>query len=289
MHDLPPFPPEPPNPQSPSPTHDHRRNGKVAKLPKATRDHINQMLEDGLTYTQIIDHLGPHGRGLTLDNLSQWKKGGYQDWLRDQFWRDNLLSRQEALTGLLAAAEPLQLPEVGLQVAVMGICELLRDLCQDPAERKNDSDKFVRVANSLARLSRSIVQLQHYRHTTAQAHAADLKLLDHKRNFTDAERQGILDRADNLFGFKSAHRLQAESHPPDLVPPVSQITNPDSADSEISNSEIPNSEILNPEISNPEPPNPEPAAPEPSTPSPQSPSPLCHLLFGIVCSLAFSL
>jgi len=192
------------------PSEDNRRNGKVAKLPKSTRDRINHMLEDGLTYANIIEQLGPEGHGLTLDNISQWKKGGYQDWLRDHFWRVDMRFRQESFTDMLQGAEPIQLPEAGLQVAVTGICELLRDLCQNTTDRKSDSDKYVRVANSLARLSRSVLHLQQYRDTAAKEKAIQLKRLDHKRDFSGTEREGVLDCADDLFGFKSARRLQAE-------------------------------------------------------------------------------
>src|SRR5215471_14873949 len=68
--------------QTPPPTHqphaEHRRTGKVARLPRTVRERVNCMLEEGLPYDIIIQRLGKHR---TLDNLSQWKKGGYRDWL----------------------------------------------------------------------------------------------------------------------------------------------------------------------------------------------------------------
>src|SRR5260221_13177356 len=33
------------------------RNGKIARLPQAMREHINQMIEDGVPYHAIIDRL----------------------------------------------------------------------------------------------------------------------------------------------------------------------------------------------------------------------------------------
>lgn len=58
------------------------RNGKVARLPKSVRDQLNTMMQDGVPYLTIIDRLGTYGVGLTENNLSNWKSGGYLDWLQ---------------------------------------------------------------------------------------------------------------------------------------------------------------------------------------------------------------
>ena len=56
-----------------------RRNGKIARLPKETRDMINHMIDDGLPARVIIDELGETGRGLNAQNITNWVQGGYQD------------------------------------------------------------------------------------------------------------------------------------------------------------------------------------------------------------------
>src|SRR2546421_11844157 len=60
-----------------------RRRGKVARLPKSVRDQINVMIQDGVTYLEIIERLGPDASALNEQNLSSWKSGGYLDWLRE--------------------------------------------------------------------------------------------------------------------------------------------------------------------------------------------------------------
>jgi hypothetical protein len=108
-----------------------RRTGKVASLPKITRDKINAGIDDGVPYDKIIDNLGPEGAGLTVHHISEWKTGGgYQEYLDDKFWREEMRARQETFTDLLAGSDVLKLPEAGLQLAAVGACELLRDLCQ---------------------------------------------------------------------------------------------------------------------------------------------------------------
>jgi hypothetical protein len=77
-----------------------RNNGKVAHLPKAIRDKINIMLQDGLTYPLIIQSLGEDGKDLNTMNLSRWKDSGYQDWLLQQTWLSQTRARQEPASAL---------------------------------------------------------------------------------------------------------------------------------------------------------------------------------------------
>src|SRR5437764_595037 len=74
----------------PTPKPGHKRNGMIAKLPKNSRDKVNLWLDDGHTYPEIIELLGDQGKELNPDHVSQWFKGGYQDYLRQQDWRAEL-------------------------------------------------------------------------------------------------------------------------------------------------------------------------------------------------------
>src|SRR5438128_9493553 len=73
-----------------------RRNGKVARLPFALRQQINRMLDDGLEYKVIIKSLGPAGEHLNEDNISNWRLGGYQDFLKAQAINDRARAQTEA-------------------------------------------------------------------------------------------------------------------------------------------------------------------------------------------------
>src|SRR6266536_4879043 len=74
----------------------HKRNGNIAKLPKATRDRINSWLDDGHSYPQIIKDLGEEGKDLKPTHFTQWFQGGYQDYLRHQDWRAELRAVRES-------------------------------------------------------------------------------------------------------------------------------------------------------------------------------------------------
>src|SRR4051812_15157492 len=64
----------------------NRGNGFVARLPKAIRDQLNNMILDGVSYPEIIQRLGEPAKHLNPGHLKEWKKRGHQDWLLQQNW-----------------------------------------------------------------------------------------------------------------------------------------------------------------------------------------------------------
>jgi len=79
MHSDPPLPnpdaasqpdPKTPIPEAASPF-EYRGNGRIARLPKHLRDQVNTLMRDGVSYPDIIQRLGEHGKDLKPDNLSQ--------------------------------------------------------------------------------------------------------------------------------------------------------------------------------------------------------------------------
>jgi len=106
----------------------HRGNGKVARLPKPLRDQVNHGLADGLSYPNIIERLGEHGKDLRPDNLSEWKKRGHQVWLLEQTWLAEIRARQEPAVSLSTDFDATQLNHAALQLGALHIFEALRDL-----------------------------------------------------------------------------------------------------------------------------------------------------------------
>jgi hypothetical protein len=72
------------------------RNGKIARLSRTIRDSLNRRLQDGepgirlvawlngLPDTQRVLATDFGGRKISEQNLSEWKAGGYRDWLARQ-------------------------------------------------------------------------------------------------------------------------------------------------------------------------------------------------------------
>ncbi|RME68568.1 MAG: hypothetical protein D6781_10660 [Verrucomicrobia bacterium] len=78
------------------------RKGKIARLPAPIREEVNRRLLDGQPASQILPWLNSQaavlrvleaffaGEPITPQNLSEWRQGGYRDWL----------ARRERLTHL---------------------------------------------------------------------------------------------------------------------------------------------------------------------------------------------
>jgi len=146
----------PPNPNPlPEPAPDpkernHRRNGKVAQLSKELRDRINEMMADGFTYLEIISALGEDGAHLTEDNLSNWKSGGYTEWIQRMERREDVLAIQEGIMDR-ALKRGMNLNRAAVQMAVTKAFELLDTLPADSMQKTMDSNNFTRLLNALVK------------------------------------------------------------------------------------------------------------------------------------------
>ncbi|HWH69468.1 MAG TPA: phage protein Gp27 family protein [Candidatus Sulfotelmatobacter sp.] len=183
----------------------YRRNGNVARLPKAVRDKLNRMIQDGVTYGGIIEQLGEEGKGLTSSNLSRWKDGGYQDWLMEQAWLEQTRARQEAAQDLAADFDATQVNHAALQLGSLHILEALRDLKEGKLDEKlgGNSAAFARLLNALCRASKETLQLQKYREACAQARAQLQPLKDPNRKLTEEEHRAIVRKVDEILGLGS--------------------------------------------------------------------------------------
>ena len=85
------------------------RNGKIARLPLTVRELLNQRLRDGEQGKKLVAWLNalPEvqavmdaefcGKPIREQSLSEWKQGGYRDWLEYQEAREVMARLQEEL------------------------------------------------------------------------------------------------------------------------------------------------------------------------------------------------
>src|SRR5258706_16345042 len=105
-----------------------RRNGKVARLSADLRDQINRLIEDGVPYKTIIEKLGDAGKHLNEDNISNWRLGGYQDYLKAQAINDRARFQTEAAADMLrdrGGVDPAQIQRACQQMALLQYMETL--------------------------------------------------------------------------------------------------------------------------------------------------------------------
>jgi len=106
----------------------NRRTGTVARLPKPVRDEINQLLDDGLSYPQLIRQLGASGKPLDPDHIRRWKSGGYQDYLREQRLLQQCRLRQELALDLVREKQRVSGFQATQQLASAQICGVVADV-----------------------------------------------------------------------------------------------------------------------------------------------------------------
>jgi hypothetical protein len=67
------------------------RTGKLARLPKEVRQIVNEMLDDGATFKQIVKELDRLGYPkFSPNNIQNWKDGGYREWVIKEEHRNNI-------------------------------------------------------------------------------------------------------------------------------------------------------------------------------------------------------
>src|SRR6266496_3766628 len=122
-----------PNPNSPAaPDPQPRSRSKIARLPHDLRELLNTLLRDGVTYDAIIKKLAEQGVKLFRCNISRWHKKGYQEWLKQQLWLQDMGGRLHFVTDLVRRNESEHLPEVARQLASLRLFEILKHLDPTP-------------------------------------------------------------------------------------------------------------------------------------------------------------
>jgi hypothetical protein len=83
------------------------RQGKVARLSAIIREEINKRLYDGASGVSIRKWLGTKGEAaaaVSEQNLSEWRNGGYQDWLKSETQMRRIRERAELAMRMAHAA-----------------------------------------------------------------------------------------------------------------------------------------------------------------------------------------
>jgi hypothetical protein len=142
-----------------------RRNGKVARLPMALREQINRMLDDGVPYKVIIRKLGPAGQHLNEDNISNWRLGGYQDYLQALAINDRARFQIEAAADIArdnAGLDPSRLEQACAQMALLQYLQTLiahgDQLAHDSLKR--NPAKYITLMNACSNLTTANIALE---------------------------------------------------------------------------------------------------------------------------------
>lgn len=134
-----------------------RKTGNIAALPRAIRDQINRMLDDGQSYRAITRWLATNDHpGIKLNNLTKWQKGGFQEWLE----MNRELAREEKVLELshkiATTNEDSKAHEAAIRIATNFLFRVF--LKFDPDKLATELDmkptQITTVLNAFSRISR---------------------------------------------------------------------------------------------------------------------------------------
>lgn len=140
------------------------RNGKIARLPKSIREDINHQLSNGVPGKHIVEWLNRDSKVLpileawfmdspiTEQNLSEWKKGGYQDWLRHQESLECAQTWKEQTNELNHVAGGLPISDQLSSTVALALGNLIRQKVTEGLETPEQIQSFAVLMKELAEL-----------------------------------------------------------------------------------------------------------------------------------------
>jgi hypothetical protein len=145
-----------------------RRNGKVARLPSELRDQINHMLDDGFPYKTIIEKLGEPGKHLNEDNISNWRLGGYQDYLKAQMINDRARVQTEAAADAVRDTDrmdPIRLRQTCGEMAMLQYLESILEHGGTLAAEslKRNPAKLITLLNACSNMSNANIAIEKHK------------------------------------------------------------------------------------------------------------------------------
>lgn len=172
------------------------------------------MIQDGATYQQIIAALGASGEGLNDQNLTAWKEGGHQDWLKDMDRIEGIRARSNASLEMVRELKKdgeVHITEANDLILASQINEVLSDFDTDTLKglMQEKPATFLRLAMAVTsqtgeRTKREKLELEvkKYQAKIAEAQAQIKKLRDPQESLSETERKAIVDKVDEILGVK---------------------------------------------------------------------------------------
>ena len=142
------------------------RNGKIARLPLHIRTELNQRLSEGEPGLKLVawlnrlepvrsmlkDLSGP--RTITEQNLSEWRSGGYQDWLRYEEARQFTEDLAEQAGGLDEAADGKGISDRFAALLAVDMARLAKKFLERETDDEKRWERLKEISKELSRLRR---------------------------------------------------------------------------------------------------------------------------------------
>jgi hypothetical protein len=142
------------------------RNGKIARLPKPIRDDLGRRIENGEQGKELVEWLNAlpgvqdvlkeqfGGRPVNEQNLSEWKQGGYPEWLRQEEIRSLVSKLAEQSDDLDDAADGQEISDCFAGVLGAELARLATTLLEKETDPEKRWQRLCEVHRELSRLRR---------------------------------------------------------------------------------------------------------------------------------------
>jgi hypothetical protein len=213
------------------------RNGKVARLPLEIREQLNVRLADGEPGNRLVEWLNSNpdvmnmmaerfeGRPITEQNISEWRQGGYEEWVTLHAFLDETRVISEnagAISGTGMTSDHLHM------VLLAHHAHLLQNLVTMP------EDEFNRRLKTVTKLTASIMKMQRSEQNEVrlQLQRERLELQREKQNLkSPSSTRSATSTSDNTRPGASETHQSAQPCVSPSGPSAPPITDPRSAQS----------------------------------------------------------
>ncbi|MCX6908332.1 MAG: hypothetical protein NTY01_09840 [Verrucomicrobia bacterium] len=140
------------------------RNGKIARMPRVIRDTVNLAFDAGLEGNAIVAWINAHpeaqkvldlwfkGKPVTKQNLSEWKKGGYKEWRKQEEACDIVRRLSEKANALTVAADEVPISDQLSTVLMVELVSIARTLIDETADTQERWQRLQELFRVLARV-----------------------------------------------------------------------------------------------------------------------------------------
>ena len=201
------------------------RNGKIARIPLEIREQLNARLADGEPGNRLVEWLNSspdvvrvmteqfEGRPITENNLSEWRAGGYEEWLTLQ----DFLDETHVLSENASEVADTGISSDHLRIVLLAQhAHLFQNLGIMP------KDEFNHRLNAVKKLTASIMNMQR-----AELQKARLELqrerfeLQRERFEFQREKQNMKSAASSKAVASTSARAESSDGRPSAQPRVS--------------------------------------------------------------------
>ena len=142
------------------------RRGKIARLPKDIREQLNRRLADGESGARLVAWLNglPEvsaviaqefaGQPIREQNLSEWRLGGYEDWVKQQEAREWVRHVSEEAAELAGESGNASLTDRLSVLAAVQVGRWLRELASEWDGSEQHCQQLQALCQELAKLRR---------------------------------------------------------------------------------------------------------------------------------------